>query len=103
MKPLVFGAAEEHLKLAEAAGAGALLRPTGWIKVWRTAEGEDAARRDVEGLKQYGVPVHFLDRDGLTALEPNLGEAARGGAHFPDPLSTPDPQGARARLRRVVR
>lgn len=93
MKPLVFGAADEHLKLAKAAGAEALLRPTGWIKVWRTAQGEDAARRDVEDLKQYGVTVHFLDRDGLVALEPDVGEAGRGGAHFPEPLSTPDPRG----------
>ncbi len=93
MKPLVFGAADEHRRLAEAAGASDLLRPTGWIKVWRTAEGEDAARRDVEALKQYGVRVHFLDRDALTALEPHVGEVGRGGAHFPDPLSTPDPQG----------
>jgi D-amino-acid dehydrogenase len=92
MKPLVFGAAEEHRKLAEAAGAGDLLRPTGWIKVWRTPGGEDSARRDIEALKQYGVRVRFLDRDGLMALEPHVGEAARGGAHFPDPLSTPDPQ-----------
>jgi D-amino-acid dehydrogenase len=93
MKPLVFGAAQEHLNLAEAAGCSALLRPTGWIKVWRTAEGEDAARRDAEALRRYGVQVHFLDRDGLIALEPDVGEAGRGGAHFPDPLSTPDPQG----------
>jgi D-amino-acid dehydrogenase len=93
MKPLVFGSPDEHRKLAEAAGAGDLLRPTGWIKVWRTAGGEDSARRDIEALKQYGVRVRFLDRDGLMALEPHIGEAARGGAHFPDPLSTPDPQG----------
>jgi D-amino-acid dehydrogenase len=93
MKPLVFGAAVEHRKLAEAAGVGHLLRPTGWIKVWRTPAGEDDARRDVEALKQYGVRARFLDRDGLIALEPHIGKAGRGGAHFPDPLSTPDPQG----------
>ncbi|MGO9421840.1 NAD(P)/FAD-dependent oxidoreductase [Roseiarcus sp.] len=93
MKPLVFGAADEHRRLAEAAGRSDLLRPTGWIKVWRTAQGEDNARRDVEALKQYDVRVNFLDRDGLMALEPHVGEAGRGGAHFPDPLSTPDPQG----------
>jgi D-amino-acid dehydrogenase len=92
MKPLVFGAAVEHLKLAEAAGAGDLLRPTGWIKVWRTAEGEESARRDVEQLKQYDVKANFLDRDGLTALEPNVSDIAKGGAYFPDPLTTPDPQ-----------
>jgi D-amino-acid dehydrogenase len=69
------------------------LRPTRWIKVWRTAQGEDNARRDVEALEQYDVRVNFLDRDGLIALEPHVGEAGRGAAHFPDPLSTPDPQG----------
>ncbi len=92
MKPLVFGAAEAHRKLADEAGCGDLLRPTGWIKVWRTAKGEEQARRDVEDLKRYGVVADFLDRDGLTALEPHVGAVGRGAAHFPDPLSTPDPQ-----------
>ncbi|RBP09225.1 D-amino-acid dehydrogenase [Roseiarcus fermentans] len=93
MKPLVFGAADAHRKLAEAAGCGDLLRPTGWIKVWRTSQGEDGARRDVEALRAYGVVANFLDRDGLLALEPHVGEAGRGAAQFPDPLSTPDPGG----------
>ena len=93
MKPLVFGSPGEHRKLAEAAGAGGLLRSTGWVKVWRTAAGEDAARSDIEALTPYGVEARFLSRDALMALEPNVGEAAIGGAHFPEPLSTPDPQG----------
>ena len=93
MKPLVFAAADEHVKLAEAAGVRDLLRPTGWIKVWRTAAGEDTARREAEDLRPYGVEPNFLDRDGLAALEPHVGLGARGGAHYPHPLSTPDPQG----------
>ncbi len=93
MKPLVFGAAAEHQKLAEAAGAGAILRPTGWLQVWRTSAGEDDAHAEVEDLAPYGVQSRFLDRDGVMAMEPHLGEAARGALHFPDPLSTPDPQG----------
>ena len=93
MKPLVFAAADEHLKIAEAAGARDLLRPTGWIKVWRTAEGEEGAHRDVEELRQYGVKANELDRAALTELEPNVSELAKGGFHFPDPLTTPDPQG----------
>ena len=51
----VGAAAPSTARLAEAAGAGGLLRRRGWIKVWRTARGEDAARRDVEELKPYGV------------------------------------------------
>ncbi len=93
MAPLVFAAAEAHLKLAEASGVRELLRPGGWIKVWRSARGEEASHKEVEELKPYGVVAHFLDRAALIALEPNVGEAALGGAHFPDPLSTPDPQG----------
>jgi D-amino-acid dehydrogenase len=92
LKPLVFGAADEHRKLAEAAGVAELLRSTGWIKVWRTPQGEESALRDIAPLRRYGVRVNLLDRDGLTALEPHVGEAALGGAQFPDPLSTPDPQ-----------
>ena len=93
MAPLVFGAADEHRKLAEASGASALLRPTGWIKVWRSARGEARAHAEVEELKPYGVVAHFLDRAALTALEPQVGDAALGGSHFPEPLTTPDPQG----------
>lgn len=93
MKPLVFAATAEHRKLSEAAGASDLLRPTGWIKVWRSARGEDAARKDVEELRSYGVKANFLDRAELTELEPAVGEPALGGVLFPAPLTSPDPQG----------
>jgi D-amino-acid dehydrogenase len=92
MQPLVFGAADEHLKLAEAASASSLLRRSGWIKVWRTPAGEDEERREAEELGRYGVEALIVDRDGLVALEPHVGPAARGGLYHPNPLSTPDPQ-----------
>ena len=85
MKPLVFGAADEHLKLAEAAGAASLLRPTGWIKVWRTSAGEDTELSEAEDLSRHGVRALLVDRDGLLALEPHIGAAALGGVHHPDP------------------
>ncbi len=93
MAAFVGGAAGEHRKLALAAGAGGLLRETGWIKVWRSARGEDSAHEEIEELKPYGVAPALLDRAALMALEPHIGPAALGGAHFPDPLTTPDPQG----------
>ena len=92
MAPFIGAAAAEHRKLAEAAGAGGLLRPTGWIKVFRTARGEDSVREEIEELKPYGFAPTVLDRAALTALEPNVGAAAGGGAHFVEPLTTPDPQ-----------
>ncbi len=93
MAALVGSAGDEHRKLAEAAEAGALLRETGWIKVWRSAHGEDSAHEEIEELKPYGVAPLVLDRAALSALEPHVGPVALGGAHFPDPLTTPDPQG----------
>ena len=42
--------------------------------------------------RPYGVAFDALTRDQLLALEPHLGEAAKGGVHFTDPLTTPDPQ-----------
>jgi D-amino-acid dehydrogenase len=93
MATLVGAAGDEHRKLAQDAGAGALLRETGWIKVWRSARGQDLVHQEIEELKPYGVQPTLLDRSGLTALEPHVGAAALGGAHFPEPLTTPDPQG----------
>src|SRR5580658_8861175 len=92
MAPLLASAGAEHLKLAQAAGAGALMRGGGWIKAYRSARGRDQAREDAEELKPYGVKPVFLDRAALTALEPHIGEKAIGGVHYPVPWTTSDPQ-----------
>ena len=92
MAAFVGGAQEEHLKLAKAANAGNLLRATGWIKVFRTAEGEDFVHKEIDELKPYGFVPRLLDRAALAALEPHVGALALGGAHFVEPLTTPNPQ-----------
>src|SRR5271170_3089772 len=92
MAPFLSEASAEHLKLAHDAGSEALLRRGGWIKAFRSARGEDMANREAEELKAYGIAPKFLDRAALIALEPNLSEKAIGGAHYSDPLSTPDPE-----------
>ena len=92
MASLVGAAIGEHLKLAEAASATELLRKGGWIKIWRSARGEGSVLEEIRELKPFGVAPKLLDRAALKALEPNVGEPALGGAHFPEPLTTPDPQ-----------
>jgi len=92
MRGLVARCVAEHRAIAEPAGAGALLREGGWIKAWRTSRGEDHAMQDVEEEKPFGLPTVKLGRDDLLELEPHLGEIVRGGVHYPDPLTTPDPQ-----------
>ncbi len=92
MRALVELCVSEHLALAGPAGSGTLLRTGGWIKVFRTARGQDAGLRDAEETRPYGVAYERLDRARLTELEPHVGEAAIGGVHFTDPLTTPNPQ-----------
>jgi D-amino-acid dehydrogenase len=92
MAPFLARASAEHLELAHEAGADALLRRGGWIKAFRSARGLDLANKEAEELKPYGISPVMLDRAALAALEPHLSEAAIGGAHYPDPLSTPDPE-----------
>ena len=67
MAPLLFAAADEHLKLAEAAGASGLLRASGWIKAYRSRRGQDLAQAEAEELGRFGVKPIFLDRAALTA------------------------------------
>ncbi len=93
MAPLLFAAAAEHLKLAQDAGASGLLRSGGWIKVYRSARGRELAHAEAEELKPFGVKPVVLDRAGLTALEPHVGDKAIGGVHYTEPLSTADPAG----------
>jgi D-amino-acid dehydrogenase len=92
MRGLVGRCVAEHRALAEPAGATALLRESGWIKAWRTTRGEDHAMADVEEEKPFGLPTVKLSRDDLIELEPHLGGVVSGGVHYPDPLTTPDPQ-----------
>ena len=93
MRGLILRCIAEHRALAEAAVAGALLRDGGWIKVFRTSRGEDLALADLEETRPFGIAGATLTRDQLLALEPHLGEVAKGGVHFTEPLSTPDPEG----------
>ncbi len=91
LRALVAEAVAEHRRLAAAAGAGALLREGGWIKALRTERGRARALNEAEEARSFGVNYKLLDRAALLALEPHLSEAAIGGVHYADPLTTPDP------------
>jgi D-amino-acid dehydrogenase len=92
MRGLVEHCLAEHRAIAGAAGASGLLLEGGWIKVFRTPRGEEAALAEAEELRPFGVDFDVLSRDQLLALEPHLSEAARGGVRFKNPLTTSDPQ-----------
>ena len=92
LRALVAPAVAAHRQLVEAAGAGALMREGGWIKVFRTQAGLARGIADAEETRGFGVPFEVLDRDGLLAREPHMGGGLVGAVQFADPLTTSDPQ-----------
>ncbi len=92
MRGLIERCLAEHRAIAEPAAAGALLREGGWIKVFRTARGEDSALAEIEEIKPYGIPTAILNREQLIALQPHLSDVAKGGVHYTEPLTTSDPE-----------
>jgi D-amino-acid dehydrogenase len=91
LRPLTARSVVEHEAFAAPAGTSALLRKSGWIKVYRSERGRQAALAEVEALKPYDVGSVQLNSEQLTGLEPHLSGVAIGGVHFTDPSTTPDP------------
>jgi D-amino-acid dehydrogenase len=82
----------EHRALAADAGASALLRPIGWIKVFRHAAARDAETRLAERWhREYGVEFETLDAPRLQQLEPDLDKRLQGGLRYPQSDSVSDP------------
>src|ERR1700749_2984465 len=91
--PLIKRSLIEHEALIEEAGVPELLRRTGWIKMYRSNAALDAALRDFERARQYGVAGEVLDGAGIAAREPSLTGEFSGAIHFPAPGFVPDPGG----------
>lgn len=83
---------DEHRALAAEAGASALLRPTGWIKVFRTAAVWDEEIRHAEQWhREYGVEFEALDAGRLQQKEPDLDKTLLGGLRYTESESVSDP------------
>jgi D-amino-acid dehydrogenase len=91
--PLFTSCLDEHRKLASAAGVENMLRPGGWLKVFRKQKSlDDYLAHDIPLLKPFGVESRVLDRKGVQALEGNLSDVVIGGVHWTAPLSLNDPE-----------
>ncbi|MGN6317728.1 NAD(P)/FAD-dependent oxidoreductase [Trinickia sp.] len=84
----------EHRELIDAAGAQALLRTGGWMKIFRT---EGAWRQAIEEARrwdaEYGVDYEALDRAALKLAEPSLSSTLAGGVRYKAADSVSDPNG----------
>jgi len=53
------------------AGAAHRIRESGWLKVWRS-DAVEAAKQEQAFLAEYGIASRLLDRQEISALEPNI-------------------------------
>ncbi|WP_454827266.1 NAD(P)/FAD-dependent oxidoreductase [Paraburkholderia xenovorans] len=82
----------EHRALAADAGASALLRPIGWMKVFRTEAVRDDETRVAERWhREYDIEFEALDAARLQQLEPDLDKTLLGGVRYPQSDSVSDP------------
>ncbi|KRE00189.1 amino acid dehydrogenase [Bosea sp. Root381] len=85
----------EHDVLAQEAGATALLRRKGWMKVFRTAAQQDERLAEAERWnREFGLNYKALGIPALRAEEPHLDHGNLiGGLHWTDPVTVIDPLG----------
>jgi D-amino-acid dehydrogenase len=90
--PLIERSVTEHMALAEEAGATDLIRPNGWLKVFRTQKKLDVEIADAEKVRrEFGVHFAALDSRGIADKEPDIRAELVGGVHWTDPASVNDP------------
>jgi D-amino-acid dehydrogenase len=71
LRGLIAASLKLHRDWIVKAGAGERIRETGWLKAWRT-DNVAAARADQAALAEYGIKSELLDRQAISALEPNI-------------------------------
>ncbi|MBB3018351.1 D-amino-acid dehydrogenase [Microvirga lupini] len=90
--PLIERSVTEHMALAEESGSTHLIRPTGWMKVFRDEKSRDEQFADAEEVKRdFGVNFDALDTRAVAEREPHLKVETKGGIHWTDPASVSDP------------
>ena len=71
LRGLINASLKLHRDWIERAGAGERIRETGWLKAWRS-DNLAAAKADQDALTEYGIKSELLDRQAISALEPNI-------------------------------
>lgn len=91
VRPLIERCLIEHEALIQQAGAGSLLRKTGWIKLYRTPQTLAAGIAEADRVRPFGLRIETLDSAALAEREPDLLQEIAGAVHFLDTASIDDP------------
>ncbi|OCK61588.1 FAD-dependent oxidoreductase [Bradyrhizobium sp. LMTR 3] len=68
---LIGASAKLHRQWIVQAGAGHRIRETGWLRAWRS-DAVLAAKQEQAMLAEYGIASEWLDRQAISALEPDI-------------------------------
>lgn len=91
-RPLVERSLSEHEALMQEAGIIAMLRRTGYLKFFRTAQAyEKAITEEAQDRERYGVTFEAIDGNAIRNLEPHFLANAAGAILMPQPASVADP------------
>lgn len=83
----------EHERLAGEAGAAALIRRSGWMRLFRSARERDVRLAEAERWRrEFGLQYRALDARALGEEEPFLAPVLVGALHWTEPAAVADPQ-----------
>lgn len=82
IEPVRREAINEHLPIAEAAGALPLFRDNGWFHVFRSASGFEAAQLGLDFADEYGVAYELVNEERFAELEPDMSLPTLAGAIY---------------------
>jgi D-amino-acid dehydrogenase len=71
LQGLIGASLKLHREWIVKADAAQRIRETGWLKAWRS-DAVGAAKEEQAFLAEYGIASQLLDRQGISALEPNI-------------------------------
>ncbi|MEH2539646.1 MULTISPECIES: NAD(P)/FAD-dependent oxidoreductase [unclassified Bradyrhizobium] len=75
---LIGASAKLHREWIVQAGAGHRIRETGWLRAWRS-DAVLAAKQEQAKLAEYGIASEWLDRQAISALEPDIVPVYKAG------------------------
>ena len=91
LRPLLLLSLAEHQRLINAAGAGELLRQTGWLRLYRSRRGFAEFEHTRPLFDKAGVSYTVLDAGALRALAPALKDIFYAAVHTADTCSISEP------------
>jgi len=79
-----------HREWIVKADAAQRIRETGWLKAWRS-DAVAAAKEEQAFLAEYGIASQLLDRQAISALEPNIVPVYKAGLLHTETASVDSP------------